>query len=189
MSDEQLKALWQSQPAISNSYSFEQLQRDALGFRRKIVRRNIQESIAAVMVALIFGFYAWELSVLTMRIGSGLVVLGSFIILYQLQQRASMRELPPESLALPYITYFREELVRQRDALRTVWLWYVGPVVPGIGVFIWGMAEPNPADFPWQITSVFIVPFIVVIAMNFFAAHRIQRKIGQLDQLNESAKI
>jgi hypothetical protein len=188
MNDEQLKALWQSQEVMSNHYSLEQVQSEAAAFRRKILRRNVQESIAAVLVALIFGFYAWVLPLPLMRIGSGLVAFASFFILYQLRHRASSRELPPESLALPYMTYFREELVRQRDVLRHVWTWLI-PAALGMGVFFWGLAQPNPADFPWQITSVVIIPFIVVIAMNFFAAHRIQGKINQLDQLNESEKI
>lgn len=57
-----------------------------------------------------------------------------------------------------------------------------------MSVFIWGLAQPNPADFPWWITSVIILPFIVVIALNFFAAKKIQSKIDQLDQLNDSEK-
>jgi len=189
MNDQELKSLWQSQTLMTRSYSLEQLQRDAAAFRRKRVRAYTGEMISGAMVALIFGFYAWVLPVTLMRIGSGLVVLGSFVYMYQMQQhRGSIRKLPPENLALPYMTYFREELVRQRDALRSV-LWYVGPILPGMSVFVWGMAQPNPADFPWQVTSVFIIPVVVVVAMNFFAAHRLQRKIDQLDRLNESAEI
>ena len=187
MNDEELKSLWQSQPIMTVSYSFEQLQQDAVGFRRQIVRRNVQESISALIVALIFVYFAWVSPVLLMRIGSGLVVLGSFFILYQLQHQASIRELPPENLALPYLTYFREELVRQRDVLRNVWSWLILPMV-GMSVLFWGMAQPNPADFPWSITSVIFIPCIVVIGMNFLAAHKIQRKIYRLDQLNESDK-
>lgn len=184
MNEEELKSLWQSQAVIAESYSCERLQRDAVELQGKIVRRNFQERIAAVAVALIFSFYTWCLPMLLMRIGSGLVVAGSFFILYHLQYRASLREQSPERLSLPNLIYFREELVRQRDALRNIWLWML-PTVLGVSIFFWGWAQPNPEDFPWLITSVIIVPFFIVIAMNFIAAHRLQRKIDQLDQLNK----
>jgi hypothetical protein len=132
---------------------------------------------------------AWVLPVTLMRIGSALMVLSSFVFMYQHRIFAlGVRKLPPEGLALPLMIYFREELVRQRDALRSV-LWYIAPSLLGMSVFMWGMAQPNPADFPWQVISVFIIPIVVVIAMHFFTAHRLQRKIDQLDQLNESAEI
>ena len=76
MNEEELKSLWQSQPIMTVSYSLEQLQQDAVGFRRKIVRVYVQESIAALIVALIFGYFAWVSPVLPMRIGGGLVVVG-----------------------------------------------------------------------------------------------------------------
>ena len=80
------------------------------------------------------------------------------------------------------ISYYRAELVRQRNMLQSIWLYQFGPVLPGISVFFWGMAQPNPADFPWQITSVVIVPFLVVFAMNLNAARKIQVEINKLDQ-------
>ena len=182
MNDEELKSLWQSPAGAPEIHSFEQLQRDENGFRRLIVRRNLQENIAAVAVACIFGFFAWQSPLPLLRIGCGLMVLGSFVILYQLKHRASLRTLPPESLALPYITYFRQELARQRHTLRYLWLWYVGAIAPGIGVILWGLAQPNPADFPWGfMLALFAVPLTIVIGMNLLAARKIQRKIEQLD--------
>lgn len=185
MNDDELKMLWQTQPATLENYSFDKLQRDANTFRRMIVRRQIQESIAALLVASIFGFYAWQLDDVFMRLGCGLVAIGSFFILYHLHSRASMRELAPERMALPFASYFREELLRQRNALRSVWLWLT-PTMLGLSLFFWGMAQPKPAEFPWWIMSVIYVPVLVVIGMNFVAARKIQRKINQLDQLTES---
>ena len=187
MNDEKLKSLWKSQPIMTGDYSFEQLQRDATVFRRKTVRGNILGSIAALAVASIFGFYAWILPVLSIRIGSGLVMLGSFFVLYQLQYRASIRKLPTMSLALPYTTYFRAELVRQRDALRDIWGWLI-PSALGMGLFFWGVAQPNPTEFPWWITSVVFIPFAAAAVMHFLAAHRLQSEIDQLDKFPNSAK-
>jgi hypothetical protein len=186
MNDENLQSLWQSQPNSNKqnlSHVFEQnIQHDIRGFRHKIARRNQQESICAVIVMCIFGYYCWALPEFLMRVGSGLIVLGSAAILYQLQFRAALQELPAEQLGQPFIIYYRSELMRQRNMLRSIWLYQFCPLLPGISIFFWGMAQPNPADFPWQITSVVIVPFLVVLAMNLNTARKIQIEINKLNQ-------
>jgi hypothetical protein len=186
MNDEQVQSLWQSQALASHPCSIERLARDADALRRTVRRRNRQESGAALMVAVLFGCCAWTMSQPLMRIGSVLIVLASLVILWHLRYRASARALPPERLALPYLVFFREELVRQRDAVRAVWRWHLLPVVPGMSLLFWGWAQPDPAAFPWQISAVVIVPFMAVAAMNALAARKLQKKIDQLDRLAET---
>ncbi len=186
MNDENLKSLWQSQntnnPSSSMQVFEQQVAQDVISFRHKIASRNRQESICALIVMLIFGYYCWALPEFLMRVGSGLIVLGSAVILYQLQFRAVLQELPAEQLGQPFLIYYRSELMRQRNMLRNIWLYQFGPVLPGMSVFFWGMAQPNPADFPWQVTSVVIVPFLVVLGMNLNAARKIQIEINKLNQ-------
>ena len=117
-----------------------------------------------------------------MRTGCVLLVLGTLVILYQLRRRASVSALPGQGAARTYVAYLRAELVHQRDALRGIWLWYVAPTVPGIGVLLWGMAESDPSGFPWwPMLALFVVPFGVVIWMNIAAARTMQQKIDELD--------
>ena len=167
MNEQNFKAIWQSQPNVVADYSANQLQQDVAGFRRAISRRNLQEGFCALMVSII---------------GSALIVVGSLVILYQLRFRAGLQKPSPEQLGQPSVIYFRQELVRQRDLLRGIWLSQFVPLLPGFGLFFWGMAQPNPADFPWQITSVLIIPFAVVIAMNLRTAQKLQMEIDKLDQ-------
>ena len=181
MNEQNFKAIWQSQPNVVADYSANQLQQDVAGFRRAISRRNLQEGFCALMVSIIFGYYAWTLPEYFMRIGSALIVVGSLVILYQLRFRAGLQKPAPEQLGQPSAIYFRQELVRQRDLLRGIWLSQFVPLLPGFGLFFWGMAQPNPADFPWQITSVLIIPFALVIAMNLRAAQKLQMEIDKLD--------
>jgi hypothetical protein len=182
MNDQDLKSLWKSQSVESGDFSLKQLQRDASTFERMINRRNRIEYAACLLVALIFGTYGWfspENAV--MQAGCALMVLGAFVIMVQLHRHASIKAAPGADLALPYVAYLRQELERQRDALRSVWLWYIGPIVPGLAVFVWGLAHENPAQFPWVITLLFIGPTLAVIAMNFHAAQKLQQKIDQLN--------
>jgi len=54
----------------------------------------------------------------------------------------------------------------------------------GMDYFL-GMAEASMADFPWRISSVIYIPFLLVFAMNFHTAYKLQKKIDQLDQLKD----
>ncbi|WP_332856550.1 hypothetical protein [Duganella sp. S19_KUP01_CR8] len=171
MNDDDIKSLWQSQPA--SDYAGETGR-----FQRQVKLRDLQENIAALLAALFFAVYAWLAPEPFMRIGSGLIVLASFNILYQLRRHA----MPPESLALPAVACLRMELVRQRDLLRGLWLWCMLPCTPGIALLLWGMAQPDPSQFPWQMVALMAVPFIVVIVMNHLTARKLQARIAQLDQ-------
>jgi hypothetical protein len=183
MNDQELKSLWKSQPVAPGEFSLQQLQRDSSSFRNTIVRRNAWEYAACVVVIAVFSYFAWTLpDNVILRSGCALQVLGALIIMRQLHRHASIDALPAEHLALPYAAYLRHQLVRQRDALRTVWRWYIGPTVPGTTVFIWGLAQPDPAGFPWVIAWMLIVPMLVVIAMNLRAAGQLQQKIDELDR-------
>lgn len=187
MNDQDLKSLWKSQSVEPGDFSLKQLQRDASTFERMIVRRNRIEYAACLLVALIFGAYGWFFSSenAVMQVSCALMVLGSFVVMVQLHRHASIKAAPGADLALPYIAYLRRELERQRDALRSVWLWYIGPTVPGMSVFVWALAHENPADFPWEITLIFIVPTLAVVAMNLLAAQKLQQKIDQLDRASQ----
>jgi hypothetical protein len=182
MNEQNVKAIWQSLPTELANISEPQLQQHVAGFRRLISRRNLQEGFCALMVSIIFGYYAWTLPEYFMRIGSAFIVVGSLVILYQLRFRAGLQKPSPEQLGLPSAMYVRQELVRQRDLLRGIWLSQFVPLLPGFGLFFWGMAQPNPADFPWQITAVIIIPFVVVFVMNVRTAQKLQIEIDKLDQ-------
>lgn len=181
MNDQDIKTLWRAQPAPAATITLDQIQQQAGKFHRTISRRNRIEEWACFAVMLIFGIYAWLLPGTLMRIGSALVVLGSVVILHQLRTRASVGAPPAGSLARSHVEYMRAELGRQRDALRSVWLWYVGPTVPGLVVFVWGLADRLGPGLPWQIPVMFVVPFLVVIWMNVAAARALQRRIDALD--------
>ncbi|MES2317565.1 MAG: hypothetical protein V4631_08715 [Pseudomonadota bacterium] len=182
MNDQELKLLWKSQPLDAETMSLDTIRRAANDFHATIVRRNRQEAFASYLVMLIFGVFAWIQESTTMRIGCILIVLGTPVMLYQLRKRAAISALPSQDMAGTYVAYFRSELIRQRDALRAIWLWYIAPAVPGVAVLVWGMAEMDPSGFPWiPVLAMFIVPFGVAFWMNLAAARRMQQKIDELD--------
>ena len=182
MNDQELKSFWKSQPLDAETVALETIRCAANAFHATILRRNRQETFAACLVILIFGVFAWIQDAATMRTGCVLIIAGTLVMLYQLRKRAGNGALPAQALGNSYLDYLRTELVHQHQAARAIWLWGIAPVVPGVAVLIWGMAENDPSGFPWlPMLALFVVPFGVVLWMNLKVAHRMQRKIDELD--------
>ena len=88
------------------------------------------------------------------------------------------------------VAFRRRELERQRDLLRSIGLWYLGPLVPGVVLFNLGVIAPkvrvdHPADW-WRglpALAIMVVWFWVVIRVNRRAADHLQRSIDELTRV------
>ncbi len=126
--------------------------------------------------------------------GAGLIMAGALYVcwqLYRLGRSATRGEL--NAAAESWAAFHRGELARQREALRTVWSWYLAPFVPGMLVFLAGVSftEANPAPFPARL-AVFLVGaglmaavFAVIAWINALAAKKLDAQIAALDQARE----
>ncbi|GAB2849862.1 hypothetical protein GCM10027277_17550 [Pseudoduganella ginsengisoli] len=190
MNEDDIKNLWRSAPAAGSVTPLQEadLAKRARRFQRRIAFRNFTEYAAALLVCAGFVFYLWEFPDPLMRAGSLLSIFGTLVVVWQLHRRASSRPMPGEESALPSRDFHRAELVRQRDALRSVWLWYVGPLVPGMVVFRMGVnANPDPSlPFArgWAAEGFIACVILGVILLNLYGAHKLQRQIDQLDQID-----
>lgn len=190
MNENKFKHLWKDQPTETLTFSVEEIRKKANAFQRQIAWRNGIEYFAAALVVLCFSFYIWKFPFPLMRIGSVLIIFGSLVVVHQLHKRASRRSMPADSGGTTSSHFYRAELVRQRDALRDVWLWYVAPFIPGMVVFRWGVeselihqaaGHPHFAKGPVANLSIVLV-MLIVLWINRRAAGKLQRKIDQLDQ-------
>ncbi len=186
MNDDDTKQLWKSQPAATLALSDQDLLQYASKFQRTIRRRNIGEYAAAVLVVLVFAFYMWTFPTMLMQIGSGMTILACIFAVVQLHRRASAQALPGANAAMPTLAFHRQELVRQRDALRSVWAWYVAPFIPGVIVFRWGVETELGADAPFArgalANTIIAGVFVIAVLVNFYAARKLQRQIDKLDR-------
>ncbi|MEQ1812619.1 MAG: hypothetical protein ABL889_22020, partial [Terricaulis sp.] len=128
------------------------------------------------------------------RVGAGLIIAGALYVcwkLHELGRAATRGEL--DAGAQSWAAFHRAELTRQRDALRTVWSWYLAPFVPGMLVFLAGVsfAPDNPAPFPVRL-GVFLAGlgimasvYAVIWWLNAVAAKRLDAEITALDRARE----
>lgn len=196
-----VEGLWQSQPTEPQKIAPEDFHRKMRKFERKIAWRNIREYVAGALVAVIFGYYTFKFPTLLVRVGCVLIIAGVSYVMYELHRRASAEPVSGE-LGLRSCAEFQHwQLVRQRDALRSVWSWYLLPFIPGMCVFLCGLFEfvmdiAQAASKPFPLGAA-IAAFSLIAAgigavffaiwkLNNWAANKLQVQIDELDALMRS---
>lgn len=193
-----MKEVWRSQTAESVRMSAAELRQRSQKLSKKVFRRNLREDLGAVIAVAIFGYYFWRFHTPLLRLGSSLIIVGTVYVVYQLHARGSARTMPAEMAIHTCLEFHRRELERQRDLLRSVWSWYILPVVPGVIVFVIGgavaQAAANPGHlslaaiiFGLTVAIVFAV-FFAVWKLNLWAAQKLQLKIDALISLEKESK-
>jgi hypothetical protein len=172
--------LWQSQEGENVTITLEEIRLRAGRFERRIWWRNFREYAAGVFVI------AWFLATLHLLhgwdfLGPVLVIAGVIYIMIQLRRRGTARSLPVDAGAGASIQFYRLELERQRDALRTIWRWYLLPLVPGLAA-IFAVAALKRGVNSRLIGSIIVgvLLFVGVWALNQWGARKLNRKIQEL---------
>ena len=172
MANEDPMRLWQQQPLENAGVQLEDLRRRAGKFETRIRHRNLREYAGAAVVMLAFSFYIYKFNDWVIRLGSAMILAGTVYVVVQLYRRSTPVSLPADYGLVASVEFYRRELVRQRDLLRSVFSWYLGPLIPGLLVFTKGK--------PVMIAMNAIV-FGLVWWVNQKAADRLTRHIEELD--------
>jgi hypothetical protein len=163
--------------------SVDEIRQRAGKFQRKIYWRNAREYVAALVVLAIFGFDFWHTSDALARVAFGLIIAGTLYVMWNLHERGASRSLPADLGLASGLDFYRLELERQRDLLRSVWSWYLGPMIPGLVVLMVARGRTNPSRlWPVGLSSALIaLVFVSAWWLNQRAARRLQ---GRIDELN-----
>jgi len=191
--------IWKNQPAVPAAVSLEQFRRKSQKLRKRVLWRNLREYVASAIVIAAFGYYISLFHSTLVRVGCGLVIVGTLFVVYTLHKRGSARIAPADMAFRTCVEFHRHELERQRDLLCSVWRWYLLPFVPGMVVFLIGlfqmtMQQPNAAAHPGRVIAVFSIAaigcaavFIAIWKLNQWAARKIQQEIESLNVLMKEA--
>jgi hypothetical protein len=186
--DRELKELWQNQKTEGVRMSVAEIQASAGRFQRRIQGRNLREYVAAAAVVVFFAFEFWRAGDVLVRAGFALLIAGMCYLAWQLHARGSWSALPRDAGLSTYVEFKRRELERQRDALSSVWRWYLGPLVPGLVVLMIAFGRANPGHLPhmWLAVGVYgaavAALFIWIGRLNSAAARKLQKEIDELDE-------
>ena len=185
LNDNSAQKIWQSQPVEVTTMSAEVIRKRASKFERTIWWRNAREYVAALFVIAAFGSSFVRNHGVLHRIARGLLIAGAVWIVIQLHRRASARYVPMEAETSTSLRLYRAELERQREALKSVWWWYLAPIVPGLVVSTLAHAIAHPGPLSWAklalYDAVFAAALFGIWKLNLRAARRLQ---GKIDELN-----
>ncbi|MCA0276001.1 MAG: hypothetical protein LCH86_08365 [Proteobacteria bacterium] len=178
---------WKDQEMTTISPTLDDLrQREAeLGMITR--RRNIREYVAggaaaaflAVMGVLTFvrGGAPADLVMATglLALTAGLLLAGWHLF------RSSG---PAGDLAVSGRAHLRARLEREHRLLASAWLWYVGPMVPGLALIYLGawMIDPGKPLFVAIASGLTLALMVGVALANRHAARKIEREIRNLDE-------
>lgn len=186
-----LKSIWSQQKDEPFAMSDAELKLRADRLRTVIGWRNAREYIASVFVVLFFGYTAATDTNPVVRAGALLIVVGCLFVVWWLANRVKPRG-HNDHEAAPWLQRYRDELIRQRDALESVWLWYLMPFVPGLALMLaarhvypeFRLTEPGvwlAIAGPLGLVGAI---FGGIVWLNHTAAKNLRREINELDRAN-----
>jgi hypothetical protein len=188
--DRQVMELWQNQKTEGVRMSVEQVRMEAGRFQRKISARNLREYIVAVMLIVYFGFWFSRIAHVAAKLGFGLLIAGISYEVWHMLSKGSPGTLDETAGLSDWIQFRRRELVRQRDLLRSVWLWYIGPCIPGLAVLVVWFVLANRSK---PVVVMGAAVYVLLVAALFWWLGRLNAKgadklQGQIDELDEQSR-
>lgn len=184
-----LRDLWTSDQGEKFTMSVSELTAKSNRFHTRIQWRNITEYIAAALVIGVFGWIAFLVPVWSIKVGAVLIIAAALYISWTLHRIGGASPPTEPTSGQSLATHHRAALVRQRDALRSVWRWYLLPFVPGMLVFTLGTTLETASEIPLSATfasGAISLGFIAAIfygvhALNVHAAKKLDAEIDRLD--------
>jgi amino acid transporter len=91
---------------------------------------------------------------------------------------------------MPTYAFLRSQFVRQRNALTSLFWWYVLPFLPGIVLFFAGNgldpaieAAGPPIWVRWSVLAGIAALIAFIVWLNRLGARRLQKRIDEIDAL------
>jgi len=175
--------LWQNQEEERMIITLDDVRSRAARFKRRIRRRNLREYAAGAIVIAFWGASPWFLPFRGWQLAAPLLyTAGALYVLFQLHRRGAAASLPIDAGLRASLDFHIRDLERQRNALRTVWMWYLLPFLPGFVAQFLSLAaiEGGINAGLIEFGAIFLGVFVGVWRLNESAARKLDRKIQEL---------
>jgi len=185
-----VKSLWRNQKT-EETVTLENIHRTAERFQRRTRRALLIEYGASAFVVAVFGFYIWALPGSMVKAGSALCIAGVLFIVWQMHKRMASKHVPDLS-GSGLIEFHRQELLRQRDAVKSAWLWYILPLVPGMVLMMlgrWYQLHASWRSLAWDHEVIALCSVIILLGIGIIRlvqalrVAKLQKKIDELEKL------
>lgn len=177
------QALWRDQPLAQSRLAVEEVRRLADAFHRRIRWRNILEYVAAAAGVASYLTILVKAPNVWIKAGAVMVIAGTVFVCIQLHRRTGPVSMPADFALLPGVEFHRAQLVRQRDALRCVWSWYLLPFLPGFLTIV--AASARGLGRAAAALCGLAALFGAIVWLNQRAANQLQREIDRLGSIEK----
>ena len=193
MNEDPAKQAWQASVEIAGAPPLEEVRKGVNGFYRFIRWRNGIEYVACAIGVSTFSVYIFTMQHLLQKAGSAMIVAAGIFMAWQLHRRAGAMA-PENAGTMPLLAFSRAQMVRQRDALRGLFWWYILPMLPGMLVFLLGTTAAKrgattalvaPGRPEWIFIAVMAAFIALVCWLNIHFASKLQKHIDEIDALTE----
>jgi hypothetical protein len=167
--------------------SVDTLPQHARFFQRAIWWRNLREAAGAAVVLGVNVPDLFRLDDPVKWTGHLLLVLGTLFIVGYLFTRAGTRRVPDQVDSPALLSFHRGELLRQRNILLAVPLWYLLPFAPGMLVT---MASKGQTSIGSALAGLIVVSvmFIAVWRLNLWAASFLDKQLAEVSSLDDGCR-
>jgi hypothetical protein len=182
--------VWQNQRPESFTLSPDEIELKLLAVSSMSRKRSF--SVVLALVILIPGLGLWwtRFPNPVSRLGTVLTLIGSAYVgaqAYVIRRRQREADLGAASDE-PSVEFYRTALERQRDFHRGAWLWSrLAIFLPGPVIFALG-AKSNSSVSLIAIIAIFVLLGILAIPLNLSRARSFQRRIDELDRLQQESQ-
>jgi hypothetical protein len=187
---DELRNLWQKQEVEEVRIPVDELRVKAAKFQSRIRWRNLREQAACLFVIAAFGAMSWKSPQTIPRIACALIAAAGIYVAWHIRKWGAPKVLPADLGRANCVRFYRDELERQYNLLRSIWKWYLGPMIPGMSLLvlyrIW-VAPSGRRWFPMAYAVAAAAFFWLIGWLNQRAARQLQGQIAELDRELPSA--
>ena len=185
--------LWQAQPTAPAPITLAEIHARALAFRHQALRRRMV-SWAFMALAIAGLWFVRDFTGWMMQLGAAWTMVAVVFVLWRWQRVNSAGPLAGEGEAL--IEAYRSNLIRLRDARRSVLAGRIVPLIPGlVMVFLGRWFQLHAKGLPVPVDHWIILLTVAVVGLAFgFAylrhqrqARELQLRLDELDRAREGA--
>lgn len=150
--------------------------------QRAVRVRNVIEQGSCVVALVVCSVMVFTAPGLWLRASMVLLIVGIGWAMFQWRRR--VRERPGSAAADTGLAFYVRELEHKRDLHKTLWRWYILPMVPGtIALLTWiWFGDPNTrgTPAPWFSTGIVLAWIVAALLYERFKVGQYQREIDAL---------
>ena len=189
MTNDPAKQAWLASVEIAGTPPLEDVRKGADRLYRVVKWRNRIEYVACAIAVTVFTYKLPTAPTILHTVGLALIIAAFVYMPWQLHRRASAVS-PDTAGTMPIYAFLRAQLVRQRDAFRSIVGWYILPWLPGLALLFAGNGlDPEIEAAGPPIWARWLVLFGIAAFIGFYwwihqrAARKIQKRIDEIDVL------